>query len=728
MTSRRGNPWAQAAAIAEATVPRDCVDAAWRALNYLSAAQLYLRDNLLLERPITAEDVKEHPSGHWGTCPSVNLLLASLGPIFAHAPASNDAIVVHGAGHAGPAALAYGYLTRRLGHVYPRFRQSAAGLRALVTDFPHPDDLGGEITPLLPDQLYMGGQLGPALSFAHGAALDAPDRLVVALIGDGECETGATAAAWLAAHALRGTGMHGRVLPVILLNGLRMGGTSLLGRLGPQSVQRYLDGLGYRPFVVDAPSDMPEALAAALSAAAPLEDGPSSVLICTLPKGHTGPETVDGIRIGATPRVHKTPLVDPRDNRAERDALYSWLLSYRPAELLDPHGRPTTPVSAALCGPPSPRTPNLGAPRGCVQSCTVRAAAATGMSFSESITKVLADSAATGGFRLFSPDELASNRIGLSDPMGHTPPWVVEVLNEEICHAWAQGYLETGRRSVVATYEAFAPIASSLLTQHLKYRALARHAQRPAKPSVVYLITSLGWNNTYSHQNPGFVSALLATEDPSVHVQTPADAPRAAASLTFALRKLDRCSVVIASKHPVPEHPLDTLDVELRDGLAVWPHLTDPESPDLVLAAAGDIAAREMTAAARTLRTRLPDVHLRFVAIHDLTALGSPHTWPLGLSAERFTAIFGVTTPVLLAVPFFPEAARALLWPRPAPERFTIVGYVDPGRPMSATCLLRQSGMDSDSLASRAIALLRSAPPADRNETSTSCFPAPISV
>jgi xylulose-5-phosphate/fructose-6-phosphate phosphoketolase len=235
--------------------------------------------------------------------------------------------------------------------------------------------------------------------------------------------------------------------------------------------------------------------------------------------------------------------------------LQRWLASYRPTELFDADGQPTAAVSVALAAPPSPQFPALEPARGCVQACAAAARVAAGAGFSKAISDVLQHHAIAGGFRLFSPDELASNRISLPDPMGQTPPWVVEVLNEEVCHAWAQGYLETGRRSVVATYEAFAPIVSSLLAQHLKYRRLARRARRPAMPSIVYLVTSLGWNNSYSHQNPGLASMLLAAEDPSVHLHTPADAPRAAASLTFALREPGRCTIVVASKHPVPENP-----------------------------------------------------------------------------------------------------------------------------------------------------------------------------
>lgn len=721
------NRWADAAVAAEASVNSEDIHAAWRALNYLSAAQLYLSDNVLLTRPIAPSDVKDRPSGHWGTCPPVNLLLANLGPIFAHAREGTDALVVHGAGHAGPAAFAHAYLTGRLGAAYPRFRHSSAGLRSLVAGFPHADDLGSEITPLIPGQHYMGGQLGPALAFAHGAALDAPDRLVVALIGDGECEIGATAAAWLAAHALKDTGSHGRVLPVVLLNGMRMGGPSLLSTLGAHAFADHLRGLGYRPVVADAPTTIRASLTAALTDCAPLQHGPSSVLICTLPKGDTGPVRVGDVQISGRPRVHKTPLRDPRRDDAERRALQDWLMAYRPAELFDSAGRPVDAVRRVLAAPPLPKPPTLESPRGCANVCAAIGATAGGSDFSGAVTGVLRRRAASGGFRLFSPDELASNRIALPDQRGRTPTWTVEVLNEEICHAWAQGYTETGRQAVVATYEAFAPIASSLIAQQLKYRRLARRAARPPMPSIVYLITSLSWNNSYTHQNPSLVSTLLAQEDPTVHVLTPADAPRAAASLTFALRKPDRCTLVVAGKHPVPEHPRDTLPDELWHGLAIWPHLSDTGPPDLVLAAAGDVPVREMAAAVPLVRTAMPHARLRFVAIHDLTALGSPQTWPLGLSSQRFAAAFGISTPVLIAVPFFRDTVRSLLWGRPNPNRFAVVGYVDTGRPTSPVQLLHLSGMHNADLAQCALSLLPT-PQQDLRGGEPSCTADPIAV
>ena len=697
----RSHSWADAAQRALA-VPDVAVNGVARALNFLSAAQLYLCDNVTLARTLEPADVKAAPSGHWGVCPPVNLLLAHLGPVIAHAPGGGDLLVVHGGGHAGPSAFAHAYLTGRLGVAFPEFAQSAEGLRALVGGFPHTDRLGAEITPLLPGQLYMGGQLGAALAFAQGAALDAPHRLVVPLIGDGECETGATAAAWLAARALIGTGQHGRVMPVILLNGQRMGGASLLSQLTPDQLVEHLSGLGYQPILAEGRSTA--AFRAALTEAVvgdrPVQEGPSTVLICALPKGATGPEAIGGQPILGTARVHKTPLRDPRHDTTEFAALARWLASYRPAELFV-DGRPSNLFHAAL---PTPKPADAAAaveqPRDCIQASTAIATNAPVGDLGTLVSDLLDARLANGSLRVFSPDELASNRITVAGD------GVVEILNEEICHAWAQGYLETGRQALVIGYEAFAPIALSMLLQHLKYRRLARSAGRASLPSIVYLLTSLGWNNTYTHQNPALASALLAAGDPTVRVHTPADAACAAASLAYALHARDRCTIVVASKHPMPRHPLDTIAAEVRDGLAVWPHLSDPGEPDLVLAAAGDIPARELSAAAAALREQQRGSRIRFIAIHDITALGGPEAWPLGLSSERFGAVFGANCPILLATTLAVDAAQGLLWHRRDADRFHVIGYRDPGRPVTPAALLASCGMDTASLSARAVQLL----------------------
>lgn len=688
--------WADLARRTNRLVPDASVAAVADALDYLCLAQLYLRDNLLLARPLAPADVKTRPAGHWGVCPPVNRMLAALGPFQAAVPDGYELHVLHGAGHAGPSALAHAYLTGRLGRAHPGLSQDAAGLRELVVGFPRAD-IGGEITPMIPGHLHTGGQLGPALAIGQGTVLDAPHRLSVILIGDGECESGTTAASWLAARALHGTGDHGTVLPVILLNGMRMGGPSLLSTLSRSELTSYFTGLGHRPVYSDGRDiiQLRQAMAEALSTSQPLGiPGRSSVLVLTLNKGHGAPA-----HLTSTPAVHKTPLRDPASVPAEFDALADWLASYQPNQLLTADGRPRPHLLPAL-PLPRPEPDGLPAPRGCVSASAQVADDAAGRPFAQVIPEVLRARAEQGPFRVFSPDELTSNRLDLTDKHGRPVPWAVEVLSEELCHAWAQGYTETGRHALVATYEAFAPITLSLIQQQLKHRAVRRHAGLAPLPSLVYLLTSLGWHNTLTHQNPSLASALLAGCDPTLHVLTPADPARTAAALTFALRKLDRCTLVVAGKHTHVHHPLETLEEELRHGIAIWPHLTHPGSgePDLILASAGDLPAEALTTLAQQLRAERPDLRLRYVHVHDLTVLAEDSTRPLALAPGAFTRHFGTKAPLVLATSGHPADIHALLGRRHPGPRLTVLGYRDPGHPVSQGRLRQLCGLDDAGL------------------------------
>ncbi|MER5490536.1 phosphoketolase [Streptomyces sp. NPDC002490] len=688
--------WADLARRTNRLVSDASVSAVADALDYLCLAQLYLRDNPLLARPLTPADVKRRPAGHWGVCPPVNRMLAALGPLQAAVPDGYELHVLHGAGHAGPSALAHAYLTGWLGHVHPDLRRGTAGLHELVTGFPRPD-IGGEITPMVPGHLHTGGQLGPALAIGQGTVLDAPHRLTVVLVGDGECETGTTAASWLAVRALQGTGDHGTVLPVVLLNGMRMGGASMLSTLTRAELTTYFNGLGHRPVYSDGRdvTQLRQALAEALTAAQPLGSrGPSSVLVLTLDKGYGAPTPFVG-----TPAVHKTPLRNPAKVPAEFDVLADWLSSHQPGQLLTAGGWPQPHLLPALPRP-RPESDVLPAPRGCIAASAQVADQAVGRPFTQVIPEVLRARAEQGPFRVFSPDELASNRIDLTDAHGHPVPWAVEVLNEELCHAWAQGYTETGRHALVATYEAFAPITLSLVQQQLKHRAVRRHAGLAPLPSLVYLLTSLGWHNTFTHQNPSLPTALLAGGDPTLHVLTPADPARTAAALTFALRKLDRCTLVVAGKHTAVHHPLATLDEELRHGIAIWPHLshTGAAEPDLVLASAGDLPAEALTTLAQRIRAERPDLRLRYVHVHDLTVLAEEGIHPFALAPGAFARHFGTRAPIILATSGHPADIHALLGHRHPGSRLTVLGYRDPGRPVSQDGLRRLCGLDDDSL------------------------------
>nr|WP_202486501.1 phosphoketolase [Streptomyces sp. SID4985] len=694
--------WSHAVRHATDRVPDDAVNSAWRALNYLCTAQLYLRDNVLPVRALRADDVKESPSGHWGVCPPVNWMLAHLGPITAWRPPGSEVLTVHGAGHASPSVLAHAYLTKTVALTGNDPCWSAAELQALAAGFPHTRTYGGEITPLIPGVRYTGGQLGPALAVAQGMVLDAPHRLVVPLLGDGELETGAASAAWMARRALIGSGLHGAVLPVVLANGLRMGSPSVLAGLNEDEVRAYFTGLGYEPFLHDG-SDVRgfrRVLAEALARLRPLGlAGPQPVLVLTMPKGATGPEQIAGHWIAGTPAVHKTPLKDPRHDREEFEALKAWLASYKPSELFTEDGQPCGLVRQAL---PHPVPRSRPAPP--VAPLTVRGFAEWPL-----ISAVIRERAAAGGFRLFSPDEAASNRLHLATDGRGTPQWANEILNEEICHAWLQGYTETGRDALLATYEAFAAVNTSLLVQHLKHCSARAATSAVGLPSVNYLITSLGWRNTYTHQNPGLVSAMLETENPAVHVYTPADATRAAAILAVMLTERDRVNFLVADKHHTLTFPPDTLRDELTDGAAIWPHLSTfgAEDPDIVLASAGDVAARELSAAAERIAAERPGPRIRYVSINDLTVLGAPDTWSAALTDRAFSQLFPENVPLLLATVTQAPAVRALLAARGETARFRVVGYRDPGRPLPPTDLLEHCGMSAAQLAAQATSMLK---------------------
>ncbi|MFD6398991.1 phosphoketolase [Nocardia sp. NPDC060249] len=694
--------WAHRIADIAAAVATDEVDVARRALDYLCLAQLYLADNITLSDALSPEHVKASPAGHWGVCPPVNAVLAALGPY--RQLSGTDVRVVHGGGHAGPSALAQAWIAGLLDTGPDGFGHSADGLRRLCAQFPR-TRFGSEITPLIPGHDHVGGQLGPALAISHGMALDSPDRLVVTLIGDGECETGATAAAWLGAHALIGTGGHGRVLPVVLANGLRMGGTSLLAGLGAEALEQYLGALGYR--VITAGQDSGEiitAMASALAGLAPLQHGPSTVLVVTVDKGHGVPETVGGTPVAKTPRVHKVPLRDPAGNAAEFAALQQWLAGYRPGDLFTADAAPSYAVAKILTPARRAAPTAVTAPRRCLAASRTAAERVAGQDFGAGITRTLRDLNSAYGLRVFSPDELTSNRLDLASPSD--AEWIVEVLNEELCHAWAQGYQMVGHRALVAGYEAFAPITASLLAQQMITHRLAVAAGHQPTPGPTYLLTSLGWHNTISHANPSMVDVAIGLADPTVHVYMPADAPRAAAACTFAVRKLGRASLIIASKHPMPEQPRETLDAELADGYAIWPHIADDPHPDLVLVSIGDLAARELCLVAAELLVERPGARVRYVHVHDLSCLGAPGQRDAAIDADTFDLVFPTDTPILVAAICRSAPVHALFGERGASRTITVRGWVDPPYPMNPTELLEHTGVAAASLGRTARKLL----------------------
>ncbi|MEU5124711.1 hypothetical protein [Streptomyces mobaraensis] len=654
-------------------------DALWRAVCYASVCQLHLRDNVLLHQPLTAEHVKERPSGHWGTVPGTAWALSHLALAAGDLDREVSLVPLLGAGHAGVVQLSASWVTGELGRLRPGFDQDADGLRRLSRSFPGVDGLGAEVTPALPAGAFLGGRLGGCLPFAQGAALDAPGRIVVPVIGDGECETPTTAAAWLAHGNLARAG----VLPVVHVNGFRMGGPSLLGALDDDHLRAYFSGLGWEAGIVRVTSGS-QAEHASFQAAlwdaieATLNDRPTALVLRCV-KGWTGPVALGGQTLLGTPALHKTPLTSPRADAEHLSQLADWLASYQPSQLFETNGRARGPLAEAVaqarwCSlhstrPEAPSNPRQDLP----------------VTFASAVRGVVRQHAERGDFLLLSPDELASNR--LPDLAGER--WVHELLAEEVLLEWLAGWTASGRRGLLVSYESFAPLLTSGLVGHIKQRRLDG-AQ--GLPSLNLLLTSYGWQNVHTHGDPSLATTLLALGAPGVRVLTPADPARTAAALDEALDSADRVNVVITGKHIRTLHPNECLAEELSRGLAVWPHLSDEDEPDLTIMTAGDIPAAVATEAADRIRHR-HRCRVRVINLLDLTVLGAPTVWPRGLSGTETEHYLGTHAAVLILTLGHPAAVWGLLAGR-LRRPVEVIGWREPAGPLSQRDLAHTMGMD----------------------------------
>lgn len=667
-------------------------DQLWRAQTYVAAAQIHLQDNVLLRHPLGPGDMKARPAGHWGTVPGTAWALAHIALRSGTGDIDGTELVpLLGAGHAGVAQIAAGWLTGHLAAARPQFTRDEQGLVNLCRSFPEVAGLGSEVTPALPAGDFLGGRLGGCLPFAQGAALaSGPGRVIVPVLGDGECETPTTAAAWLAAHALPGT----PVLPIVHLNGFRMGAPSLLAGLDVRALAAYVAGLGWHARTVTVPDDGHEAFHAELAASvADTLAGRRTVLFMRCVKGWSGPATVNGQQVLGTARAHKTPLTRAASDSAQTHALEAWLSSYRPEELFTDGGHPGPDLAAALAGT---RWPRLKARRPALEPrATVRQQP---VSFADAVATVVRAHARAGDFRVFSPDELASNR--LSELAGHA--WTTEVLAEEVLGEQLAGFNAAGGRGVLISYEAFAPLLATGIVSLLKQQRMPGAAPRP---SFNLLLTSYGWHNTYTHGDPSLTTTLLALEDPAIRVLTPADPARLAAVLDDAFTSTGQLNVIVAGKHPLPAVPADTLRQELDRGVAVWPHLSDIQPPALTVVVCGDLPAAVTAEALPRIRAEL-GVAVRVVSVLDLTVLGDPAVWPAGLPAGEADALLGEDAALLVVTLGHPAAIWSLLKARHS-RPVEVIGWRETEGPRTQQDIAAAAGMTAEGLLTAAGRLLK---------------------
>lgn len=712
----------------------DQLDAWWRAANYLSVGQIYLLDNPLLRRPLSRDDIKPRLLGHWGTTPGLNFVYAHLNRAIRQRDL--DTLFVAGPGHGGPGVVAGAYLDGTYSEVYSAIDRSEDGLRRLFRQFSFPGGIPSHAAPETPGSIHEGGELGYALSHAYGAAFDNPGLVVAAVVGDGEAETGPLATAWHSNKFLNPK-TDGVVLPILHLNGYKIANPTVLARIPESELFELMRGYGYTPYLVSGgfdgedPREVHKRMAVTLdeildriaeikaaAAAGDLVDRPAwPMLILRTPKGWTCPPEIDGHPAENNWRSHQVPLADARDTEAHTRLLESWLQSYRPEELFDESGAPVDLI-AGLAPDGARRMSANPAANGGLLRRDLRLpdfrdyavdVPAPGETVAEA-TRVLGGwlrdvmAANPDDFRLFAPDETASNRLqdvyevtGKQwnaeywpiDSDNHLVPSgrVMEVLSEHQCQGWLEGYLLTGRHGVLTSYEAFIHIVDSMFNQHAKWLKSSRAiAWRRPIASLNYLLSSHVWrqdHNGASHQDPGFIDHVVNKKADIVRVYLPFDANTLLSTYDHCLRSVDYVNVVVAGKQPTPNwlSMADAIAHCTRGiGIFEWAGTErDGEEPDVVLGCAGDVPTLEVLAAADILRQRLPHLAVRVVNVVDLMRLQSEGEHPHGLSDREYDALFTVDKPVIFAYHGYPWLIHRLTYRRAGHDNLHVRGYKEEG-------------------------------------------------
>ena len=703
------------------------IDAYWRAANYLSVGQIYLYDNPLLKIPLTRRHIKPRLLGHWGTTPGLNFIYAHLNRLIR----VNDlnTIYITGPGHGGPGLVANAYLEGTYSEVYPDVSRDEAGMKRLFKQFSFPGGIPSHVAPETPGSIHEGGELGYALVHAFGAVFDNPELLAACVIGDGEAETGPLAASWHSNKFLN-PARDGAVLPILHLNGYKIAGPTIMGRMPREELEALFRGYGYRPYFVegDDPPKMHRLMAETLDrvvsdireiqrdARTPLGGVHRPhwpVIILRTPKGWTGPKEVDGKPVENTFRAHQVPMGD-MDRLEHISILEKWMKSYRPEELFDPGGR-LIPALADLAPRGERRmSANPHANGGALLrdlrmpdfrkfavavrkpgAVEAEAARVQGQ-FLRDVIKLNPDT-----FRIFGPDETASNRLTavfeVTDrcSMGeilkiddHVSPdgRVMEVLSEHLCQGWLEGYLLTGRHGFFNCYEAFIHIIDSMFNQHAKWLKTTRHIpwRRPIA-SLNYLLTSHVWrqdHNGFSHQDPGFLDHVINKKAEVVRVYLPPDANTLLSVTDHCLRSRNYVNVIVAGKQPAPQWlDMDAAVKHCTAGAGIWEWASTDRGgePDVVMACAGDVPTMETLAAVGILRKFIPKLKIRVINVVDLMKLQPAREHPHGLDDKEFDVLFTRNKPVIFAFHGYPWLIHRLTYRRANHKNIHVRGYKEEG-------------------------------------------------
>jgi xylulose-5-phosphate/fructose-6-phosphate phosphoketolase len=705
------------------------MNAYWRAANYLSVGQIYLYDNPLLKKPLTLEHVKPRLMGHWGTTPGLNFIYVHLNRVIKKYDL--NMIYVTGPGHGAPGIVANTYLEGTYSELYPEISQDEQGMKKLFTQFSFPGGIPSHVAPETPGSINEGGELGYSLVHAYGAAFDNPDLLVACAVGDGEAETGPLATSWHSNKFLNP--IHdGAVLPILHLNGYKIAGPTVLARIPRDELEALFRGYGYSPYFVegDDPQEMHQLMAATLDAAVTKIKGIQRdarlngfterprwpMIILRSPKGWTGPKVVDGKPVEGTFRAHQVPVEDFATKPEHLKILETWLKSYKPEELFDQNGR-LIPELAELAPEgkrrmganphangglllvdlkmPDFRDYAVKVPKpGAVVAEPTRTQG-------QFIRDVLQVNAEARNFRLFSPDETSSNRwnavfevtdrCSTADVLttdDHVSPdgRVMEMLSENQCEGWLEGYLLTGRHGFFSCYEAFIHIIDSMFNQHAKWLEVSRHVPwRRSIASLNILLSSHVWrqdHNGFSHQNPGFIDHVLNKKADIIRVYLPPDANTLLSVTDHCLRSRNYVNVIVAGKQPELQWlDMDAAIKHCTAGLGIWEWASNDEGgdPDVVMACCGDVPTLETMAAVEILRQHFPDLKIRVINVVDLMTLQPQSEHPHGLSDKDFDVLFTKDKPILFAFHGYPLLIHRLTYRRTNHENMHVRGFKEEG-------------------------------------------------
>jgi xylulose-5-phosphate/fructose-6-phosphate phosphoketolase len=711
------------------------LDGYWRAANYLSVGQIYLMENPLLTEPLQPSQIKPRLLGHWGTTTGLNFLWSHFNRLIV--TYDLNMMYVIGPGHGGPAAIAGAWLDGSYTDIYPSISQDAAGMARLFKQFSFPGGVPSHVAPETPGSIHEGGELGYSLAHAHGAAFDNPDLIVACIVGDGESETGPLATSWHSGKFLD-PARDGAVLPILHLNGWKIANPTVLARIPEPDLTELLHGYGYHPVFVSGSDpavvhqELAHALDDAIAAIRAIQDEARSggrpagsdgyrprwpMIVFRTPKGWTGPKVVDGLPVEGTWRAHQVPLAEVRTNPEHLRQLQDWMLSYRPAELFDADGRPRPEILRFVPHGERRMGSNPHANGGLLlrdlampdfrqYAVPVTAPGATAAEptrvLGRLLRDVMRDNLTAANFRVFGPDETASNRLeAIYQVSGKT--WeeatlpvdenlaadgrVMEILSEHTCQGWLEGYLLTGRHGFFSCYEAFIHIVDSMFNQHAKWLKTTRALpwRRPVA-SLNYLLTSHVWrqdHNGFSHQDPGFIDHVVNKKAEVVRVYLPPDTNTLLSTVDHCLRSRNYVNVIVAGKQPNPDWlEMEAAILHCTRGAGIWEWASNDyngQEPDVVMACAGDVPTLEVLAATSILRESLPDLRVRVVNVVDLMRLEPDTEHPHGMSDAEFNALFTTNRPVIFAYHGYPALIHRLTYQRDGHHNFHVRGYQEEG-------------------------------------------------